>query len=94
LTAQIVAGGQLFDGRHYNFKLSACHQKGDQWHFEIRSVPTLEKHKHMEQQMYFPLWALPWLRQQMVKMLAEHDGSERIDEMPTVPEWATRGFSN
>jgi hypothetical protein len=28
----------------------------------------------------------------MVKMLEEHDGTERIDEMPTLPEWATQGF--
>jgi hypothetical protein len=24
--------------------------------------------------------------------LAEHDGTERIDEMPKIPEWATRGL--
>jgi hypothetical protein len=31
----------------------------------------------------------------MVKIfaLAEHDESERIKEMPKIPEWATRGFS-
>jgi hypothetical protein len=26
-------------------------------------------------------------------MLAEQDGSERIKEMPKIPEWAKRGFS-
>jgi hypothetical protein len=88
LATQIVAGG-----RHYDFKLSAWHQMtGDKCHFDIRSVPTSEKHK--EQQVHFPLWALPWLRQQMVTNLAEHDGSERIDEMPTMPEWAKQGFSH
>jgi hypothetical protein len=35
-----------------------------------------------------PLWALFWLREQIASMLVEHDGSERIDEMPTLPEWA------
>jgi hypothetical protein len=30
----------------------------------------------------------------VVKILAEHDGNERIDKMPTIPEWDTRGFSN
>jgi hypothetical protein len=29
----------------------------------------------------------------MVKNLAGH-GSEQIEEMPKIPEWATRGFSN
>jgi hypothetical protein len=37
--------------------------------------------------------ALPELRQQMVKILAEHDGSEKIDKMQAIPERATRGFS-
>jgi hypothetical protein len=44
--------------------------------------------------LYFPFWALPELRKEMVQMLEEHDGSEPIDEMPKIPEWATRGFLN
>jgi hypothetical protein len=31
-------------------------------------------------------------RKQMVEMLAEHGGTQQINEMPTIPEWATRGF--
>jgi hypothetical protein len=77
--------------RHYKFKLSAWHQTGEQWHFDIQSLHTWEEHK--ESRLFFPFWALPWLRQQMVKILAEHDGSERIKEMPKIPEWATQGFS-
>jgi hypothetical protein len=79
-------------GDRYDFELSACHQKGDQWNFEIRSVPKSEEHQ--DQLLYFPFWALPWLRAQMVKMLAKHDGSEQIDDMPNIRQWATRGFSN
>jgi hypothetical protein len=88
LFTQIVAGAQ-----HYDFKLSAMHRKGDEWHFhfEIRSVPISEE--HTEHQLYFPFSALPWLRQKMVKMLADHDGSERIGEMTKIPEWATRDVS-
>jgi hypothetical protein len=85
LFTKIVTGD-----RHYHFELSALHQKGYQWHFEIRSVQTSEEHK--EKSLYLPFSALPKLRKGMVKILAEHDGSERIDEMPTIPEWATRGF--
>jgi hypothetical protein len=45
-----------------------------------------------KREVRFSLWALPWLRQEMVKMLAEHDGTELVCNMPTIPEWATRGF--
>jgi hypothetical protein len=87
VAAKTVAGAQ-----HYNFKLSAWHPKGGKWNFAIRSVPTSEEHKG--QLVYFPLWALPWLREQMVTILLEVDpyGSKLIDKMPTIPEWATRGF--
>jgi hypothetical protein len=85
LATQIVVGH-----RHYKFKLSAWHQTGNKWHFDIRSVSTSEEHK--ESRLFFPFWALPWLRQQMVKIMAEHDGSERIKEMPKIPEWITRGL--
>jgi hypothetical protein len=44
--------------------------------------------------VYVPFSALPWLRKEMVEMLAEHDGSEQIGEMPTMPEWATEGLLN
>jgi hypothetical protein len=47
-----------------------------------------------EQSIYFPFSALPWLRQQMVRMLEEHDGSQRIAKMPKILAWATPGFSN
>jgi glycerol uptake facilitator-like aquaporin len=53
----------------------------------------VQKWVHKEKELHLPLWALPWLGQQMVKILAEHDGTEPIDEMPTIPTWATRGFS-
>jgi hypothetical protein len=54
---------------------------------------SAEEHKETTKKpLYFPFSAVPWLRQQMVKILAEQDGTERIDEMPTIPEWATRGF--
>jgi hypothetical protein len=77
----------------YKFKFSTWHKKGHKWHLCIHGVPTSEEDKHTEQKLYILISALPELRQQMVKILAEHGGSERIDEMPTIPEWATRGFS-
>jgi hypothetical protein len=85
---------------NYNFKLSALHQKGGgcnfeirsvPWHFDIRTVPTSEAHE--ESRLLFPFWALPWLRKQIITILAEHDGSQWIKEMPKIPEWAKRGFS-
>jgi hypothetical protein len=80
------------DSQPYSFKLSVVwHQKEGQWHLYIQSVQTSEKHKKKE--VHFPLWALPQMRQQMATMLEEHDGTERIDEMPTIPEWATQAPS-
>jgi hypothetical protein len=87
LATQIVVGH-----RHYKFKLSAWHKTAGQWHFDIRSVPTSDEHKGAR--LFFPFSILPWLRKQMVIMLAEYDESERIKEMPKIPEWTTRGFSN
>jgi hypothetical protein len=87
LVNQMVEGGI-----HYDFKLSVFwHQKDGEWNVHITSVRTVQEHKPKD--VYFPLWALQWLRQQMVKMLMEHDGSEQIDEKPTMPEWAKRGFT-
>jgi hypothetical protein len=81
---------RIVNVEHYNFKL-VWHQ-GDGWHFHIRSVQTVQEHK--PKQVKIPIWALPWLRQQMAKILVKHDGSEPIGEMPTIPEWVTRGISN
>jgi hypothetical protein len=91
LSTQIVEGARHCNGQHYDFKLSAWHKKGYQWHLDIQSVQISEEHKDTEQSLYFIFLALPWLREQMVKILAEHDGSERIGEMPKIPKWATRG---
>jgi hypothetical protein len=55
-------------------------------------VSTSEEHKQREHDLYLPFWTLPWLRQKMIEMLAERDGTKRIAKMPTIPEWATRGF--
>jgi hypothetical protein len=44
--------------------------------------------------LYLPFWALPELRQEMVQILEEHDGTELIEEMPKIPEWAAQGFLN
>jgi hypothetical protein len=87
LATQIVVGDE-----HYNFELSAWHKNGGKWNFEMRSVKISEE--HTERCLYFPFSALPELRKQMVKMLEEHDGSQRIKESPKIPEWITRGFSN
>jgi hypothetical protein len=92
LATQILA-----DPRHYNFKLSAWHQKGYQWHFSIQSMENVQNsEEHEEARLFFPFSALPWVREQIVKMLeeVELDGSKLIDKMPAIPEWATRGFSN
>jgi hypothetical protein len=70
LATQVVTGD-----RHYDFKLSAWHKKGYQWHFVIRSVKTSEE-EHKEREMYFPFSALPKLREKMVKMLKDHDHEE------------------
>jgi hypothetical protein len=83
----------VMPAKHYYFKLLAWHQKGGQWHFDIRTVPTSEEHE--ESRLFFPISALPWLRQQIVTILAGiESGSERIDEMPAIPEWAKQGFIN
>jgi hypothetical protein len=84
----ILATQNVSGTRKYSFKLSAWHQKGDQWHFCIQSVHTSEEPK---EPFCFPFSAFPWLRQQMVKILAEHDGRKQIDEMPTIPDWAKQG---
>jgi hypothetical protein len=89
LATQTIPGPQ-----NYNFKLSAWHQKSAQWHFDIQSVKIGEEHKDTQQSIYFPFSALPWLRQQIVRMLEEHDGSQRIPKMPKILSWATPGFSN
>jgi hypothetical protein len=60
----------------------------------MRSLQMQTSNEHKEREVRFPLWALPQLRQQIVKMLEEHDGSELMDKMPTIPEWATQGFLN
>jgi hypothetical protein len=80
----------LEDSQPYGFKLWVeWHQKDGQWHFYIRSEQTVQEHRPKE--VHFPLWALPQLRQQMATMLTENDGTEEIDDMPTVPEWAIQG---
>jgi hypothetical protein len=81
-----VAGPQHKNGRQYNYELSA-RQKSDKWHLHIHRVQTSEKHKKCE--VHFPFLALPWVREQIVKILAGHDGSEQIAKMPKIPEWAT-----
>jgi hypothetical protein len=84
----LIVTTQIFaDYFHHDYKLSVWHQKGVKWNFELFCVPTSEEHELLN----IPLWALPWLRQGIVK---ESDLSQRIDEMPTLPEWATRGFPN
>jgi hypothetical protein len=75
-------------GLSYNFQLSVLWSER-QWNLYIRSVKKVQEHK--EREMHFPLWTLPWLREQMAKMLAKI-GSERICKMPTMPEWAKQGF--
>jgi hypothetical protein len=76
-------------GLFYDFQLSVLwFERGRHWVLNIRSVKTVQEHKPKE--MYFPLWTLPWLREQMASMLVEHDGTERIDEIPTMSEWATK----
>jgi hypothetical protein len=67
------------------------HQESGQWHVYFRSVKIGEKHR--ERESHCPIRGLPELRQLLAKMLAEEDGTQQVDEMPTVPEWATRGFS-
>jgi hypothetical protein len=81
------------DGLRYDFKLSVVWHPGTgQWDLEIRSVKTVQEHR--ERWLRIPLWELPWFREQMTSMLVEHDGSEQINEPPTMPEWAKRGFLN
>jgi hypothetical protein len=90
LATQIVTGAQ-----HYHFELSAWHQKGGEWHFCIQSMQNVQtSEENQEQEVYLPFSAFPWLRQKMVEMLTKHDGSERIDKMPTIPKWAKQGFSS
>jgi hypothetical protein len=88
---RVLAFQMLEKGVNYDFNLSIVwHQEKGGCHLRIRRVQTSEKHK--EREVHFPLWALPQMRQQMATILEEYDGTERIDEMPTIPEWATQGF--
>jgi hypothetical protein len=87
----ILATQMAEGGISNNFQLSVLWSER-QWNVSIRSVKKVQGHK--EKEMSFPLWALPWLRQQMAIMLLKVDGNEWIAKMPTIPEWATQGFSN
>jgi hypothetical protein len=71
-------------GIFYNFQFSVWWSEGGRY-VKIRSVETVQEHK--EKEVRFPLRALPWLRKQMTIMLEKHDGTQRIDEMPTIPAW-------
>jgi hypothetical protein len=89
---RVLAFQMLEEGLLHDFKFSIeWHPEIGQWRLYICSVKTWEKHREAA---HFPLWTLPQLRQQLATILAEHDGSERIAEMPTMPEWATQGFLN
>jgi hypothetical protein len=86
LTTQTVEGGLFYD-----FTLSVdWHPETGKRNLQIRTVKTVQEHR--ERSLRMPLWALFWLREQMASMLVEHDGSERIDEMPTLPEWEIKGL--
>jgi hypothetical protein len=94
IVPQRVLAFQMLEVSLHNYfnLLIVWRQEIGQWHLHIHSVKTWEK-LLKEKEAHFPLWTLPKLRQQMATMLEEHDGSEQIDEMPTMPEWATQGFS-
>jgi hypothetical protein len=86
LATQTVEGGL-----YYDFKLSVVwHPETGQWDLEIHSVKTVQEHK--ERWLRIPLWAWPWLRQQMTSVLVKHDGSEQINEPRAMPEWAKQGL--
>jgi hypothetical protein len=75
-------------GLFYNFQLSVLwFERGRHWDLNIRSVKTVQEHN--EKGVGIPLWALPLLRQKMATILERIDGTQRIDKMPTMPEWAT-----
>jgi hypothetical protein len=75
-------------GKFYDFQLSVVwFEQGRQWVLKIRSVKTVQEHK--EKRVQIPLWTLPLLRQKMAIFLEQLDGTERIEKMPTMPEWAT-----
>jgi hypothetical protein len=69
LVTQTVEGGL-----YYDFKLLVVwHPEIGKWELEIRSVKTVQEHR--ERWLRIPLWAWPWLRQQMTSILVEHDGT-------------------
>jgi hypothetical protein len=85
--------GGCENGQEHHFKFSVVwHQKDCEWDLNIHSVHVKTSEKHKEREVNFPLWALPQLRQLMATLLVEHDGTQRIDEMPTMPEWARKGL--
>jgi hypothetical protein len=72
-------------GLFYDFQLSVLwSEPGRHWDLHIRSVKTVQE--HWEKEVHFPLWALPELRNQMAKMLAEHDGTESIGPLDLTPK--------
>jgi hypothetical protein len=79
-------------GIFYDFQLLVLWSKrGQQWDLKIRSVKTVKDHN--EKRVQIPLWTLPLLRQKIAEILEEHDGTQHIDQMPTMPEWATQAPS-
>jgi hypothetical protein len=79
-------------GTNYDFKLSVVfHQWSGQWNLKMRSVKTVNEHN--ERFVHIPLYTVPWLRRQMVTMLAKHDGSVQMDKPSSIPQWAKQGFS-
>jgi hypothetical protein len=82
----LVLATQIVPGGRHDCELLAWHKKGGQWNFGIRSVRMSEDH-------YFQFRVLGQVRQKMARMLMEQDDTQWIGEMPTIPEWAMRGFS-
>jgi hypothetical protein len=76
-------------GLFYDFQLSVLWFKPVRhWVLQIRSVKTVQEHN--EKRVQIPLWTLPLLRQKMATFLEKLDGTQRINKMPTMPEWATQ----
>jgi hypothetical protein len=59
----------------------------DQFCFEMETIKTEAMPEHKPKLIFIPIHLLPFLRDQMAKMLVEFDGTEEIGPHPTLPKW-------
>jgi hypothetical protein len=76
----LIKGSYAFD---YNLNINT--NKNGQLEFTMESI---KKQTQMKVPRAFPIRSLPLIRDQMAKLLAEHDGTQQIGLPPTpLPKW-------